>query len=128
MFYKFIFVREPMARLASCYNDKFVTNNEEKLVDYRKEIKKMAHKINNVIGGNVSEPVTFQEFLQVVVLRQKTSALTFSRHWAPYYKLCSPCFVNYDFIGKLDTNSDDIQVGIYLNYTGSNNNSYTVRA
>ena len=39
---KFIIVREPMERLASCYNDKMIVNPARSLFDWRKRVKNKA--------------------------------------------------------------------------------------
>lgn len=101
-FYKFIFVREPLERLASCFYDKIVTNKADSLTKFRLKIKSMANKINRF---NSTSNVTFTEFLQVI-LKTRPTALNFGRHWAPYYFLCSPCSIDYNFIGKLEKTED----------------------
>ena len=42
----------------------------------------------------------------------------FASHWVPYWKKCSPCLLNYDMIGKLETGNDDFTV-IKLTYLSS---------
>ena len=37
-----------------------------------------------------------------------TSAALSNEHWAQYSKLCHFCEINYDFIGKFESLSDDI--------------------
>ena len=34
----------------------------------------------------------------------------YSKHWAPYYKVCAPCSVKYDFIGMLDPTMEETKV------------------
>ena len=120
-YFKFVFVREPMERLASCYLDKFVKNTKNgPLLKYRQKVKQMAKLLNKTVeegkllNKTVEERnlVTFQEFLEVEVLAETIfrSTLSFARHWKPYHQLCAPCEVNYDFIGHLDPSQNDIQV------------------
>jgi len=74
-FHKFIFVREPMERLASCYYDKFIVNPFKHLIQFREQTKAWANRINEV--ANTSDRnqrnVTFSEFLQTHVLRGRHS-------------------------------------------------------
>ena len=68
-FYKFTFVREPMERLASCYHDKFVINPAKNLIRFRRKVKEVSFQFHHVVNGNFSDLVTFEEFLQVNVLK-----------------------------------------------------------
>ena len=38
----------------------------------------------------------------------------FSSHWVPYWRECSPCQIDYDMIGKLETGFDDFTVSFIL--------------
>ena len=94
----FIIVREPMERLASCYNDKFIVNLNSELEIWRKKIKINAIRIlgETLTSYNTSQ-VSFKEFLVGGVLHGPNN-----KHWNPYYELCAPCIMNYDFIGRID--------------------------
>ena len=46
--------------------------------------------------------MTFKEFLQVLVIEERGNTTNFGRHWLPYYKLCTPCKINYDYIGNIE--------------------------
>ena len=52
--------------------------------------------------------VRFEEFVQYI-LELKDRDEVFNPHWESYSKLCHPCTINYDFIGKLDTIQRDAQ-------------------
>ena len=102
-FYKFVIVREPMERLASCYYDKILVNSAPGLQKFKLAIKKKSDSRNN----NVEESeVSFTEFLQVLVLGNRGNVTNFGRHWLPYYKLCTPCSISYDYIGRLENLSE----------------------
>ena len=59
-FYKFMIVREPMERLASCYYDKIIINPAKSLILFRNAIKKAISKFQNMRR----KFVTFSDFLQ----------------------------------------------------------------
>ena len=102
-FDKFVIVREPMERLASCYYDKILVNSAPGLQKFKLAIKKKSDSRNN----NVEESeVSFTEFLQVLVLGNRGNVTNFGRHWLPYYKLCTPCSISYDYIGRLENFSE----------------------
>ena len=65
---KFILVREPMERLASCYNDKMVVNNYTSLVNWRKEIIKRANLIRGKENFTIGQFPSFDDFLIAVVI------------------------------------------------------------
>ncbi|XP_054280577.1 carbohydrate sulfotransferase 11-like [Macrosteles quadrilineatus] len=113
---KFIFVRHPFERLVSAYRNKFEQQyNSSKYFHNR-----FGRKIVKIFRNNPSplsllngDDVTFAEF--VAYLTSKNSV--FNEHWMPINKLCEPCLVNYDFIGKYETLNVDAQY--FLNYVGS---------
>jgi hypothetical protein len=59
-------------------------------------------------AGNVnndSRPV-FNEFVRLILT---TNPYQYNGHWAPYWTRCEPCFIEYDFIGKLETSQQDFK-------------------
>lgn len=97
-YFKFMFVREPMARLLSAYRNKFgeIPSYQKKygveiIKRYRKGIVKDA-----VIEG---DDVTFSEFVNYLVDEDEEHM---NEHWMPMYNLCQPCAVNFDFIGSYE--------------------------
>ncbi|WAQ99210.1 CHSTB-like protein [Mya arenaria] len=75
----FMFTREPYSRLWSAYIDKFL------LPDFWRTD---AHA----------------EFLQYIVASYPRNL---NEHWQPVYKICDPCLVAYDVIGKQGTLAND---------------------
>ena len=94
-------VREPMERLASCYYDKIIINPAKSLILFRNAIKKVISKSQKLRR----KYVTFADFLQVVVIGKRGNATNFGRHWLPFYILCTPCSIEYDYIGKFENMS-----------------------
>ena len=69
---KFIFVREPMERLASCYNDKILVDPQKHLypkliIRFRHEVKKKALKIKGKKQSSGSN-ISFDDFLVAKVI------------------------------------------------------------
>lgn len=95
-YYKFMFVREPMARLASAFLNKF-----REIPSYMKKygvpiIKRYRRGAPPNPKGN---DVTWNEFVHYVV---DTPLQRYNQHWLPYHVLCQPCTVDYDFIGSYE--------------------------
>ncbi|XP_064599559.1 carbohydrate sulfotransferase 12-like [Liolophura sinensis] len=102
----FLFVREPYSRLLACYIDKFFTTNPlfwniGKVIirNYRRN----PDKLSLSCGHNV----TFPEFIKHVIRTVETRS-GLDSHWMPVYMVCSPCEVEYDLVGKLETISQDV--------------------
>lgn len=96
-YYKFMFVREPLERLASAYKDKFMLNNTSFHKSYgRKIIKKIRKNAGINSKGN---DVTLTEFLQYIT---ESRFEDMNEHWMPYHVLCRPCAVLYDFVGSFE--------------------------
>jgi len=61
----------------------------------------LRHRCGCVVGD-----VTFAEFAQYVVYEWSTGKVM-NEHWRPQYLLCSPCYIDYDFIGRFGHLNDD---------------------
>ena len=111
----FIFVREPMERLASCYNDKIIEplkdHNKPKFVKaFRLDVKRLAMKLKGHKIFYQGEEPSFTDFLVTKVLNEDWGGIGYGSHWAPYYKECAPCTLKYDFIGLLDPTMEETKV------------------
>ena len=98
-YFKFVFVREPLQRLLSAYNNKFI-----QIPSYTSKLRK---KIIQALRPQDFKPngknfVKFQEFIQYF-----SSNMSRNQHWRQYEKLCHPCVINYEFIGHLETLKED---------------------
>ena len=98
-YFKFIFVREPLHRLLSAFKNKFVGRDLSVSRKARYSILR-SYRPQDLNAGKTT--VTFSEFIQYF-----SKNITRNKHWREYRKLCHPCYVNYDFIGYLETLEDD---------------------
>lgn len=89
----FAFVRNPYSRVLSCYIDKIVTNEWERA------------RHLPALGFEKGSDVSFEEFLEVIV-EQKVSEMDI--HWCPQTELLAPDHIPYDFIGRFETFSYDL--------------------
>lgn len=96
---KFLFVRDPLERLVSAYRDKFEFNGDPNLYQHAKAMAKLYRDPNDV--DVKSNPVTFSEFVKYVLSKH------FNEHWSTFDSLCSPCAVNYTYIGKAHSFVED---------------------
>jgi hypothetical protein len=75
-------VREPMERLASCYNDKMITNTAPILTNKRAKIKFLANKLKGIeqpIFSNTSDTsVSFDDFLVAFILKSRAGLISFT--------------------------------------------------
>ncbi|XP_045192351.2 carbohydrate sulfotransferase 8-like [Mercenaria mercenaria] len=105
--FSFTFVREPYSRLFSAYENKFFHPNEmwKKLgTDVIREVRPDPSPLSKTIGHDV----TFVELVQyVVTLWEQGRPL--NPHLAPMKSICDPCRKRFDFIGKLETMSTDLE-------------------
>ncbi|XP_060591315.1 carbohydrate sulfotransferase 9-like [Ruditapes philippinarum] len=94
----FMFVRDPFTRLWSAYIDKFLLpdfwRSDALLVV--KKLRPNATDYERYCANNV----TFQEFLTFIKLTYKNGL---NEHWQRLHKVCSPCHVQYDVIGKQES-------------------------
>lgn len=99
-------VREPFVRLLSAYRDKLENVTPPY---YRKLARSIVaeHRENatKIFGPIKSYGPTFYEFVAYLTdkYRVEDKEFTFDEHWAPYYRFCSPCAVNFTVIAKVET-------------------------
>ncbi|XP_007939393.1 carbohydrate sulfotransferase 12 [Orycteropus afer afer] len=109
---KFLFVRDPFVRLISAFRSKFQLENEE---FYRKFAVPMLKTYANFtsLPASVSEAfraglkVSFNTFIQYLLDPHTERLAPFNEHWRQVYRLCHPCQIDYDFVGKLETLDTD---------------------
>ncbi|XP_033106707.1 carbohydrate sulfotransferase 11-like isoform X2 [Anneissia japonica] len=96
---KFMFVRHPLSRLLSAFNDKLSPENETDIHDQQFKMIYRAigadFKWDNKEKGN---KVQFKDFLNMVV----NSIYSQNPHWKAIHTSCFPCNVHYDIIGRFE--------------------------
>ncbi|XP_011668980.2 carbohydrate sulfotransferase 11 [Strongylocentrotus purpuratus] len=99
---KFMFVRNPYTRVLSAYRDKLILDKHSKWRDEMLEwmVTEDPQAAADVFLGRRN--FTFEEFLRFYL-----SPINNNPHWREYYRLCLPCLVSYDFIGKFETMAED---------------------
>ncbi|XP_068606836.1 carbohydrate sulfotransferase 12-like [Brachionichthys hirsutus] len=112
---KFLFVRDPFVRLISAFRNKFGRANED---FYRQFGSVMMRRYGNV-SGSLPETAaeafaagikpTFQQFIRYLLDPVTERESIFNEHWRQVYRLCHPCQVKYDFIGRLETLETDAE-------------------
>lgn len=124
---KFMFVREPLERILSAYLNKFTMGyNDYFRKRYGRKIVKRFRKRPSAHALKYGDDVTFLEFVRYLV---SDHIRPLNSHWRQYYKLCFPCVVRYDVIGKYETMQRDVQyvleearIGQKLKFPRSNKN------
>lgn len=111
---KFLFVRDPFVRLISAYRNKFEQENED---FYKRFAVVMLKRFSNYSDPPASvvdafaagiRP-TFLNFIQYLLDPNTEKEMPFNEHWRQMYRLCHPCQINYDFVGKLETLDEDAE-------------------
>ncbi|XP_041976125.1 carbohydrate sulfotransferase 11 [Aricia agestis] len=101
-------VREPFVRLLSAYRDKLENISPPYYRKLAREIvSKHREEATKVLGPIKSFGPTFYEFVAYLTAQHHSNAATFDEHWAPYYKFCSPCALNFSVIAKVETLAKD---------------------
>uniref|UniRef100_H3AUI8 Carbohydrate sulfotransferase n=2 Tax=Latimeria chalumnae TaxID=7897 RepID=H3AUI8_LATCH len=111
---KFIFVRDPFVRLISAFRSKFELENDD---FYRRFAVVMLKLYSNFTEPpeSVSEAFasgikpTFLNFVQYLLDPRTEKNVPFNEHWRQVHRLCHPCQINYDFIGKLESLDEDAE-------------------
>ncbi|XP_032654930.1 carbohydrate sulfotransferase 9 [Chelonoidis abingdonii] len=109
---KTIFVRDPMERLVSAFRDKFEHPNSYYHPVFGKAIIKKYRLNAREEALKTGSGVKFKEFVQYLLDSQRPVGMDI--HWEQISKLCYPCLINYDFIGKFETLEEDANYFLQL--------------
>ena len=102
-YFTFLFVRDPMERVLSAYKDKFLNENKPFHRAIGRRIIKQYRRNATQQALETGSGVTFPEFANFVVDSHRFP----DEHWTPFDRLCHPCAVNYDFIGRYEDLAED---------------------
>ena len=104
--YSFTIVRDPYARLFSGYENKLFLPNKfwsTLGADVVAVVRPNASWSSLAIGHDVK----FSEMVKYVIMKGSDERL--NPHLMPMHKLCNPCQATYNFVGKLESMSTDIE-------------------
>lgn len=102
-YFKFMFVRHPLTRLLSAYRNKFEKANNPTFEWFRRKI-----LIYNNIDSHSENPLTFTHFL-LYLTDPEGKNMHVNEHWQSYQELCHPCRIKYDYIGHVETMTEDVK-------------------
>lgn len=120
----FMFSRDPYSRLWSAYIDKFLLPDFWR-TDAKAVVKKLRPNATEY-ERECANNVTFHEYLAFINL---TYRYGLNEHWDKMHRLCSPCHVQYDVIGKQEsfgTDADLILAKFNLDYLKENTTKLNV--
>ncbi|XP_030846602.1 carbohydrate sulfotransferase 11 isoform X3 [Strongylocentrotus purpuratus] len=106
---KIMFARHPMSRVLSAYKNKLAPDTTfNRARRWQKTIGEGIFEHFHPDSTNNDYSLTFADFVKFLGeegnLRGKDD-----KHWMEMYKMCSPCGINYDIIGKFETMSTDAE-------------------
>ncbi|KAL2100791.1 hypothetical protein ACEWY4_002552 [Coilia grayii] len=111
---KFLFVRDPFVRLISAYRNKFEEENQEFYKGFARVMLKRYRNYSDPPASVVDAFAagirpTFSNFIQYLLDPRTEKEAPYNEHWRQMYRLCHPCQINYDFVGKLETLDEDAE-------------------
>ncbi|KAL1282670.1 hypothetical protein QQF64_001473 [Cirrhinus molitorella] len=111
---KFLFVRDPFVRLISAFRNKFAFPNDEfyrqfgsVMLQRYANISKPPNSSHEAFAAGIR--LSFTHFIKYLLDPQTEEEKPFNEHWQQMYRLCHPCQIEYDFIGKLETLDEDAE-------------------
>ncbi|MBN3316644.1 CHST8 sulfotransferase, partial [Atractosteus spatula] len=109
---KVLFVREPFERLVSAFRDKFEHPNSYYHPVFGRPIISKYRVNASRAALRTGAGVTFKEFMQYLLDVHKPVGMDI--HWEHVNRLCSPCLVDYDFIGRFESMEEDANFLLHL--------------
>ena len=102
-YYSFLITRHPFERLVATFRNKFEDPYTSFFRNqYGWSILRLSRKNLSTEEYNKGVEITFQEFVNYILKKKD-----FDEHWDLMTKLCSPCSHKYDYIGKMETLTED---------------------
>nr|XP_020037062.1 carbohydrate sulfotransferase 8 isoform X2 [Castor canadensis] len=98
---KMLFVREPFERLVSAFRDKFEHPNSYYHPVFGKAILARYRANASREALRTGSGVRFPEFVQYLLDVHRPVGMDI--HWDHVSRLCSPCLIDYDFVGKFES-------------------------
>ncbi|XP_049975199.1 carbohydrate sulfotransferase 8 [Alexandromys fortis] len=109
---KMLFVREPFERLVSAFRDKFEHPNSYYHPVFGKAILARYRANASREALRTGSGVQFPEFIQYLLDVHRPVGMDI--HWDHVSRLCSPCLIDYDFVGKFESMEDDANFFLHL--------------
>lgn len=97
---KVLFVREPFERLVSAFRDKFESPNSYYHPVFGRPIISKYRANATSAALRTGAGVTFREFVRYLLDVKRPVGMDI--HWEPVSQMCSPCLMQYNFIGKFE--------------------------
>ncbi|NXA35011.1 CHST8 sulfotransferase, partial [Eudromia elegans] len=109
---KMLFIREPFEKLVSAFRDKFEHPNNYYHPVFGKAIISR-YRVNATKEAlRTGSGVKFKEFIQYLLDVHRPVGMDI--HWDHVNRLCSPCLIDYDFIGKFESMEEDANFFLHL--------------
>jgi len=99
--FKFMFVRDPYHRVLSAYIDKLYVPNPYFWNKYGKPAMELSRPGHLRKRNGCYHDLTFEEFVRFVVWSEKNRK-QLDAHFQIAAEICSPCTMNFSFIGKME--------------------------
>ncbi|XP_059337500.1 carbohydrate sulfotransferase 8 isoform X1 [Ammospiza nelsoni] len=109
---KMLFIREPFEKLVSAFRDKFEHPNNYYHPVFGKAII-ARYRVNATKEAlRTGSGVKFKEFIQYLLDVHRPVGMDI--HWDHVNRLCSPCLIDYDFVGKFESMEEDANFFLHL--------------
>lgn len=106
----FMFVRNPYARIFSGYENKIYHSNLMFWKSVGRHVVRLVRGTSEKIYKKYGFDVTFSEFIKYILFLNESGERV-DGHFSPMINHCDPCSTHFQYIGKLETMTDD---AIYL--------------